>query len=425
MTFNEKGSEMKITRYAIKMVIALSLLCGNGVAAERPEEADRKAAMERLGKALEQARESGKPVSMDVEPEDPARVQAGDLVSLHYTASLEDGSLVYTTVAEVERDAGRKRSEGFRKNERPGPEEMVAGKGGFLPAAGSAAIGVKAGEKATVTLSPENAFGPRDPKKMAQFPCEKRMPRNAVLDPQSYVNRFGSFPRVGKEVDLTPYFKSRVTEVAENFVKLEALARGDERSEDSFGSTVVRIEGEQIVLTLTPRLGAEFEMNDRKGRIVSTDGTSFTVDFNPPLAGKSVVLDLEVVSLTKASAFKGMEIAWVEDHDKALEQARREGKPVFLLLYAAWCSWSKKILNESLQDPRIKMLKDRFVWAKVNSEEQKDIYELYDQKGYPLVVLLNPKGDVVRKIDGFRDGGVLAMELKSVVGGTLSLVRGQ
>jgi uncharacterized protein YyaL (SSP411 family) len=113
--------------------------------------------------------------------------------------------------------------------------------------------------------------------------------------------------------------------------------------------------------------------------------------------------------------FKDMKIAWMEDHDKALDTAKKEDKPVFLLLYAPWCSWSKKIMDESMEDPRIKAMKDRFIWAKVNSEEQKDLYEFYEQKGYPLVVIVNPEGEVVKRIDGYKDGGALKKELEATL----------
>jgi FKBP-type peptidyl-prolyl cis-trans isomerase 2 len=384
------------------------------VAAEGAETPEKAEAMKMLEKAMEQAKESGKPVTLDVGFEDPETVQAGDLVLVNYTASLEDGSLVYTTEAGI---AGTgKKSDGFLKNESYGPEETVAGKPGFLAPVGGLVIGMKTGEKQTFTLPPEEIFGARDPKKISQFPTERRMPKKPVLDPQTYEGQFGKFPVLGKEVELTPYFKSRIVEVAENYVKLEALARGGERSEDPIGDIEVGIDGNEIVLHLTPRIGADFEMNNQKGKIVSTDGSTFTVDFNPPLAGKPVVIELEVVSLTKASAFKGMEIGWMEDHDKALEKAAAEQKPVVLMLYAPWCSWSKKLMNESMEDPRIKVMKDKFVWAKVNSETQKDIYQFYEQKGYPLTVLLSAEGEIIKKIDGYREAGALKKELEAALG---------
>ena len=63
------------------------------------------------------------------------------------------------------------------------------------------------------------------------------------------------------------------------------------------------------------------------------------MDTNNPLAGKNIVVDLEVVSLTKAAP---QQIDWIENQEAGLAKAKKEGKPVFLLLYADWCGWCKK-----------------------------------------------------------------------------------
>jgi FKBP-type peptidyl-prolyl cis-trans isomerase 2 len=399
----------------VLMVVLLFWIVA-AVTAKAAENTEQQKAMETLQKAMEQSKQSGKPVVIDIGPEDPGIVQVGDLVTVNYTASLEDGSLIATTSSKVAADPKRKKSESFKNQDLFAAEEILAGGAGSVPGIGEMVVGLKKGGKKTVTLPPDKAFGTKDPKKAALFPCERRMPRNPALDPRTYVNQFGTFPIVGKEIHLTPYFKSRIVEVAENFVRLESLAKGGEKGQEPFGTTEVQIEGEEIVIRLNPKLGADFEMNNQKGKIVSTDGSTFTVDFNPPLAGKPVVLDLEVVSLTKASAFNGMEIAWMEDHDKALDKAKKEKKPVVLMLYASWCSWSKKLMNEAMEDPRIKVMKDKFVWAKVNSETQKDLYQFYEQKGFPLTVLLRPNGEIIGKIDGYREAGALKKELEGALG---------
>jgi len=180
------------------------------VSARASDSKDKQKATNTLENAAKEAEKTGKAVDVNVQPPDPKKVEMGDLVLVNYTASLEDGSLIYTTLAKVAEDAKRKKSEGYLKNERFGPDETMAGKAGFMPAVGALAVGMKEGEKKNVTLQPENAFGSRDPKKMAQLPCEKRMPKIHVLEPRTYVSQLGTFPIVGKDVNLTPYFKSKV-----------------------------------------------------------------------------------------------------------------------------------------------------------------------------------------------------------------------
>jgi thioredoxin-related protein len=240
------------------------------------------------------------------------------------------------------------------------------------------------------------------------------MPRVVRLAAHEYTSRYQAFPKPGQEVDWVPYFKARTLEITDTDVALELLAVDGQRVEEEFGVAEIGVAGEEVKITLTPRIGAPFAMQDREGRIVSTDGRSFTVDFNAPLAGRSAVVDVEVVSLVKASALKGKEIAWIEDHDQGLEAAKSQGKPVVLVLYADWCSYCKKLFDETLVDPRIKAVGDSHVWVRVNSDKEKRIHQLYEQNGFPLIVLINGRGEPVKKIDGYRDAGTLRRELAAL-----------
>lgn len=71
-------------------------------------------------------------------------VQAGDVVSVNYTLTLEDGAIYDTSI-------GRE------------PLQFTVGQGEFLPAFEEAVIGMRPGDSKTVTLPPEKAYGPRRP----------------------------------------------------------------------------------------------------------------------------------------------------------------------------------------------------------------------------------------------------------------------
>lgn len=378
-------------------------------------EVDKKAAVETLVRAVEEARESGKTAHIDVSPEDSGMVQPGDLVLVDFTATLDDGTLIRSTHPGVGEDPDLKTSEEYTLSEGYGPVEIVAGEDGVFPGLGAAVMDMRPGEKREISLPPEKAFGPMDPKKTMTFPCERRLPKKPVLSPQVYVSRFGTFPVLGREVELTPFFTSRIIEVTESYVRLESLAKDGTRFKEDYGEVEILVKEDDIVILLTPGLGAPFEVEDKKGRIVSTDGSSFTVDFNPPLTGHPVVLSVEVVSLTKASQFRDLKINWVEDHERGLELSGKEERPVVLILYSSTCSWSKRLLEDTLTDPRITRMRDDFVWVKVDSSREKDLYAFYDQDGYPLIVLLDPEGNVVQKISGFRPPDVLSAELRKAL----------
>ena len=349
----------------------------------------------------------------DLPPAPVAAVQSGDLVTVHYTAALEDGALFSTTRESAAKDPAVKKVPWFQEPRRYGAEEAVAGRQELLPGLGEALIGMRNGEKKQLRLAPEQAFGLPDPQKQVHFPCVRELPRIVRLPADEYVQRFSSFPVLNKEIDLVPYFKGKVTEVTERDVQVEFLARNGDTFQDSYGTVAIGVREDRISTTLTPVIGAQFPLPDGEGVISATDGATFTVDGNHPLAGKTVLLELELASVTPAASLDDAPLEWSEDLEHALARAREEKKPVLLVLYADWCGWSKKTFAETIPDPRIRQLKERFVWAKIDSDKQQKYKEQYGQEGFPMTLVLDPDGKVLKKIEGYRD----ARALKELVAG--------
>ena len=324
------------------------------------------------------------------------QVAKGDLVTVRFTVKDADGTPV----------------SGFAP---PAPRELMAGREEVFPGLGEAIIGMTVGEKKEVALPPEKGFGPRDPAKTATYPVTSETPVRITLPAEEYVKRFGGFPTAGKEVPLFPYMTARVETVGEKDVALRISARDGERFEEPFGTVTVSVGPDAITLKLAPRVGAPFTNEGGQGVITAADGERFTVDYNHPLAGKTLMLGLEALSLTKASALQTAPVTWIENHDAGLAEAKKEGKPVFLILYADWCKWCKKTFSETLPDPRIGRLRDRFVWMKLNSDKEQKYKQMFGQNSFPMMVLLGPDGKVLKKIEGYRDAAQLQEELKGIL----------
>lgn len=86
-----------------------------------------------------------------------------------------------------------------------------------------------------------------------------------------------------------------------------------------------------------------------------------------------------------------------------------------MVLHADWCSFCKKLFSETMPDPRISSLRDRFTWIKVNSDKLADIKKLYGQEGYPMIVLFRADGTLARKLDGYQEAAVLRAALQEVM----------
>jgi len=83
-------------------------------------------------------------------------IEKGDIVKLTYTAVTESGVVFDTTDDEAAKANGI-----FDQNARYGPISIVVGQGFVVPGLDADLLGREVGEKRTLLLAPEEAFGPR------------------------------------------------------------------------------------------------------------------------------------------------------------------------------------------------------------------------------------------------------------------------
>ncbi|KCV81951.1 FKBP-type peptidyl-prolyl cis-trans isomerase [Actibacterium atlanticum] len=82
------------------------------------------------------------------------QVKSGDKVAIHYTGTLTDGSV-------------------FDSSEGRDPLEFTVGSGQIIPGLDKALPGMTVGEKKTVSIAPEEAYGPQQEGAMQQVPIEQ------------------------------------------------------------------------------------------------------------------------------------------------------------------------------------------------------------------------------------------------------------
>ncbi|KPJ65329.1 peptidylprolyl isomerase [candidate division WOR-1 bacterium DG_54_3] len=107
-----------------------------------------------------------------------ARAKQGDTVKVHYTGKLEDGRVF---------DSSRKRE----------PLQFTLGEGKIIPGFEVAVAGMGEGERKTIKLPPEEAYGPRRKEMVAEIGRDK-MPE-------------GVEPQVGQSLQVTNPSGQRLT----------------------------------------------------------------------------------------------------------------------------------------------------------------------------------------------------------------------
>lgn len=94
-------------------------------------------------------------------------------------------------------------------------------------------------------------------------------------------------------------------------------------------------------------------------------------------------------------------VAWQPWDQQALEQARREDKPILVSIGYSACHWCHVMERESFEDPDVAaVMNERFVAIKVDREERPDVDALYMEAvqamtgsgGWPLNAFLTPEG---------------------------------
>jgi uncharacterized protein YyaL (SSP411 family) len=94
-------------------------------------------------------------------------------------------------------------------------------------------------------------------------------------------------------------------------------------------------------------------------------------------------------------------VAWQPWDGQALEQARREDKPILVSIGYSACHWCHVMERESFEDPAVAaVMNEHFVAIKVDREERPDVDALYMEAvqvmtgsgGWPLNAFLTPEG---------------------------------
>ncbi len=98
----------------------------------------------------------------------------------------------------------------------------------------------------------------------------------------------------------------------------------------------------------------------------------------------------------------GAEIPWNSSYDQALIKAKKEGKPLMVLITSETCRWCRKLESTTLQDDEI-VSRINTSFQAVNVTKDKSIYPRnLTAKMVPISYFIDPRnGKVLYSIPGF------------------------
>lgn len=94
-------------------------------------------------------------------------------------------------------------------------------------------------------------------------------------------------------------------------------------------------------------------------------------------------------------------IAWVDGLAPGLARAKTENKPVMVDFSADWCTFCKKLDEQTWPDAQVRGLAMKFVAVKVDVDKDQAAATQYGASSIPLIVFLKPDGTEIARNAGF------------------------
>ena len=118
----------------------------------------------------------------------------------------------------------------------------------------------------------------------------------------------------------------------------------------------------------------------------------------------------------------GSAIQWYPYSDARLEEASRQGKPVFIDFYAAWCVPCNELDEQTFSTPEVIGASRDFVMLKIDLTSADDpkavaLQQKYEAKGVPTLIFLKPDGTEITglRITGFEPKEVFLAKIKQAL----------
>lgn len=358
-------------------------------------------------------------------------LQPGNKVMIDYTCRLADGSLVETTRAPIAGNEILTKSVIFSLRgdyspfvfQTPEQQKMLPTYP-FDPLEQKIAKAIvnRAGElrfdRSTIlNLASEEGkdFAPRDRfMTMAKRFTLKRM---SEVKMDEFNTRFRNTElTLGTTVDVGSAYQGVIRGVNDKYVTVYYSARPGATLPSILGPAPVReLDADNFEVNIHVQPGQLVQrVGGLPGRISTVDNDTFTIDFGQTFAGETLSCEVEVQPADSEQLSKHPAVKWMEDYQQGLSQARRQNKPV-LLLIGNDCPDCKNMEKKLLLDPSLKDQRDRFILVKINGNQQEQLAKRFGQKDYPLILVLDGMGKEVARISGKQHIATLAYTLEQAL----------
>lgn len=208
-------------------------------------------------------------------------VKGGDVVQILYTLTLRNGSVF---------DAAN--------------FTFKVGGGQVIQGVDEAVIGMNVGEKKTVVVKPDKAYGYYDENKIYDVPLDVDMNKTDKLTIGQFNETFGAEPEVQKTYRLEGrvWDPMRVSSIQNQTVVLNHEPENGtvfdlkDVTGNIYGTAKVLVSGETIHIHSYPIRGAMVATLIGQGKIADLNETYMRMDFNSPLASETLTFEITLLN---------------------------------------------------------------------------------------------------------------------------------
>jgi thiol:disulfide interchange protein len=105
---------------------------------------------------------------------------------------------------------------------------------------------------------------------------------------------------------------------------------------------------------------------------------------------------------------------WGYEQGMNLSQSRNKG--ALIDFSTSWCSWCKKMDEETYSDPRVIEKSQRLVCIRVDGDARGDLVAQYSVDAYPTTIFLAPNGTEAHRVDGYKGPDDFLEDMDYVLG---------
>ncbi len=348
-------------------------------------------------------------------PDTAGRIaEIGDVVRIDYIMSSED-EIFDTTYEDIARSENK--SILFEQPFGYEPLTFIVGSGHVNPELTEAVTGMKVGESKKLSLPIEkNFWGMRSNQLIGTMERHGQVPREEQILTSFFHEAFGVEPTEGEKIPYQ-YWNSTIISTNSSITAIRHDPDNGSITEVPGGMVKITYDAFSVNMEFIPKINQTFQTPDgRFITIISSNETHMVVDYNHPLAGRPIDIDIDLKEISGP-------IVWQNDVSTAISMSNKQKKPLFLLFTNVSCVVCRRIEFELLTHPLVLSQKDEFIWAKADVEIQKDAAKEFRADLLPLIILFD-EGEEIRRINDFIPPAGMRAELETVKEGVSLFMQG-